>query len=90
MPVASAATSASRIAISARPKRLWARLKVIQVQSAAGAEAEPEEPRGGVERRRQLGPGQADAAACHALPGERDLRHDGGEAERADGEVEGP
>ena len=34
MPVASAATSASRIAISARPKRLWARLKVIQVQSA--------------------------------------------------------
>ena len=40
MPLASAATSASRIAVSARPKRLPPMLIVIQVQTAAMAEAE--------------------------------------------------
>jgi hypothetical protein len=35
MPHASAATSASRIAVSARPKRLDAMFAVIQVQTAA-------------------------------------------------------
>ena len=35
MPLASAATSASRMAVSARPKRLAATLVVIQVQTAA-------------------------------------------------------
>ena len=35
MPVASAATSASRMAISERPKRLAAMLAVIQVTIAA-------------------------------------------------------
>ena len=35
MPLASAATSASRIAVSARPKRLAAIFAVIHVQIAA-------------------------------------------------------
>ena len=35
MPDASAATSASRVAVRARPKRLRAMLAVIQVQTAA-------------------------------------------------------
>ena len=37
MPLASAATSASRTVTSARPKRLRAMLPVIQVQKAAPA-----------------------------------------------------
>ena len=52
-------------------------------------EAEIVEAPLGIERRRKLRPGHADAAAGHALPGERDLRDDGGKAERRDREIEG-
>ena len=44
MPQASAATSASRIAVSARPKRLLPRLIVIQVQTAAMAKQKSSKP----------------------------------------------
>ena len=37
IPVASAATSASRTAIKARPNRLWATLALIQVLKPANA-----------------------------------------------------
>ncbi len=48
------------------------------------------EPGRAVERRGEGRSGQADAAAGDARPGQRHLGHDGGEAERAHGEVEGP
>ncbi len=41
MPTASAATSASRTATSARPQRLPATLRVIQVQRIAPARHRP-------------------------------------------------
>jgi hypothetical protein len=53
------------------------------------AEAEQVEAPGGVQRRGKFRPRKADAAAGDALPGQRDLRDDGGEAERRHGEVEG-
>src|SRR3954463_3191499 len=44
MPLASAATSASRIAVSARPKRLAAMVIVIQGQIAARPKQKEENP----------------------------------------------
>ena len=43
---------------------------------------------GAGERRRERRAGDADAAAGHALPGQRDLRDDGREAERRHREIE--
>ena len=53
------------------------------------AEAEIIEAPLGGERFREDRSGNADAAAGHALPGQRHLGHDGGEAKRRDGEIEG-
>ena len=88
MPVASAATSASRTAIRARPNRLCATLALIQVQKAANADAEIVIAPGGIEGRGKFRADNADAAAGDALPGQRDLRDDGGEAERRHREIE--
>ena len=89
IPVASAATSASRTATSERPKRLCAMFACHPGAQCRRNQAEEVEPHGGVERLRQDRAGHADAAAGHALPGQRDLRDDRGEAERGHREVEG-
>ena len=87
MPVASAATSASRTAISARPNRLRATLALNQGARAVIAHHSA----------RSLTPcrtapgipdGDADTAAGDALPRQRDLRHDGGENQRRHREIE--
>ena len=53
------------------------------------AEAEIVEAPLGGEGFREDRSGNADSAAGHALPGQRHLGHDGGEAKRRDGEIEG-
>src|SRR5258705_13010234 len=88
MPEASAATSASRMATRARPNRLAAMLAVIQVASAARAEAEIIETPARIERPGEHRTRRADAAAGHALPCKGDLGDDGGKAQRRYGEVE--
>ena len=78
------------MATSDRPKRLAAMFIVIQVQTTASAEAEIVEPPRAGERPGKDRPRHADAAAGHALPGQRHLRDDGRKAERRHGEIERP
>ena len=88
MPLASAATSASRIAVSA------AEAAGRDIRRHPGAdrgkpEAEIIEAPLRGERFGEDRSGNADAAAGDALPGQRHLGDDGGKAKRRDGEIEG-
>ena len=89
MPADSAATSASRIATSDAAEAAMRDVRGDPGAEGRQREAEQVEAPRAVERRRHHRADDADAAAGHVLPGQRDLGDDGGEAERRHREVEG-
>jgi len=87
MPVASAATSASRTAIRGAAEPAVADIGAHPGGEAGEDQADIIETPRRVEGGWKFRPGDADAAAGDALPGQRDLRDDGGEAERRHREI---
>ena len=87
IPVASAATSASRTAISPRPKSAVRDIGCHPCDETGSGKTEKIETRMGVEWRGHLRAGQANTAAGHTLPRQRDLRDNRRKTKRTDREV---